>query len=90
MARYSQVSVSRWKDPKASTLTFIEPYQSGSLPPTPIYRRLIVPSPPIFTHPGIIQLSDSSEDEEDEDEEDEDEEEEDEGEFSKPLACLRQ
>ena len=80
MARYSQVSVSPWEDPRTSTLKFNEPYQPGSPSPKQIYRRLIVPPPAIFTHPGIIQLSDSSEDEEDEDE----------GEFSKPLACLRQ
>jgi hypothetical protein len=85
MAWYSQISISPWKDPKASTLTLTKPYQPGSPSPKHIYRRLIVPPPTIFTHPSIIQLSDSSEDEEDEDEEDEDE-----GEFSKPLARLRQ
>ena len=83
MARYSQISISPWKDPKASTLTFTKRYQPGSPSSKHTYRRLIVPPPAIFTHPGIIQLSDSSEDEEDEDEEDE-------GEFSKPLARLRQ
>ena len=85
MARYSQVRIGPWKDPRASTLTLTKPYQPGSPSPKYIYRRLIVPPPAIFTHPSIIQLSDSSEDEEDEDEEDEDE-----GEFSKPLARLRQ
>ena len=63
----SQPSFDPWAEGSGlSQIKMQKPVDERPQIPKLVYRRLVVPPPAIFTHPGIIQLEDSSEDEKEE------------------------
>ena len=63
----SQPSFGHWAGgSELSQIEIQKPVNERPQNPKPVYRRLVVPPSAIFTHPGIIQLEDSSEDEKEE------------------------
>lgn len=65
MQRFTTVSYANWENPYTGATGTGQSFYTTSVP-KPVYRRIVAPSAPKFSYPGVVQVIGDSDDSDEE------------------------